>query len=49
MIANIVIASLIGIWLFINISKMVNNVRNGRSIDGCDGDCLHCATSSCHH
>ncbi len=50
MTATVVIAAVIGIWLFINMRKMVDNIRHGRSIDGCDGDCSHCATNGgCHH
>ena len=42
MVIAILLALLIGIWLFINIRKMVNNVKEGKSIDGCDGNCSHC-------
>ena len=42
MVVTIVVGAVIAVWLFINIRKMVNNVKNGRSIDGCDGNCGKC-------
>ena len=47
MAATIIVLLIIGIWVAINLRKMISNIKNGRSIDGCDGDCSHC--SSCHH
>jgi hypothetical protein len=45
--ATITIAAILFIWIGINAYKMIQNVINGRSIDGCDGDCSHC--KECPH
>ena len=45
--ASIIVLLIVGIIVVINVKKMIDNIRNGRSIDGCDGDCSHC--KSCHH
>lgn len=47
MIATITITAVIAVALAWNIRNMVRNVRAGRSIDGCNGDCSHC--SQCKH
>lgn len=47
MIANIVVIVAVAAGLVYNIRKMVLNVKAGKSIDGCDGDCSHC--SGCKH
>jgi hypothetical protein len=46
MVATIILSVLIGIWLIINIRRMILNVKEGKSIDGCDGNCAHC--KGCH-
>ncbi len=47
MLASIIVLLIVGVICAIIIARMVDNVKHGRSIDGCDGDCSHC--SSCHH
>ena len=47
MLATIIVLLIVGIIVVINVAKMIDNVRHGRSIDGCDGDCSHC--KGCHH
>ena len=42
MVATVIVATLIGVALFFNIRRMVLNVKEGKSIDGCDGNCEHC-------
>lgn len=42
MAVTIIVSVIIAVWLVINIRKMVLNVKNGKSIDGCNGDCSHC-------
>ena len=44
---TIVLALVIAVWFFINARKMVRNVKEGKSIDGCNGDCGHCS-GGCH-
>jgi hypothetical protein len=46
MVATVIIAAVIAVALFVNIRRMIANVKAGKSIDGCDGDCSHC--SQCH-
>lgn len=45
--ASIIVLSVVGIIVIVNVAKMIDNIRRGRSIDGCDGDCSHCR--GCHH
>ncbi len=46
MIASIVCIAVIGVAFAYSVRKMVLNVKAGKSIDGCDGNCSHC--SGCH-
>ena len=46
-IITVILVALIAIWFFINLKKMINNVKEGKSIDGCNGDCGHCS-GGCH-
>lgn len=43
---DILICLPIAVLLFFAIRDMVRNVKAGRSIDGCNGDCAHCGM---HH
>lgn len=47
---TIIVASIIGIWFIYCIAKMVKNVKDGKSIDGCNGDCSSCGSGcSCEN
>ena len=46
MVATVVVGAIIAVALILNIRRMVLNVKQGKSIDGCDGNCSHC--SHCH-
>ena len=39
---DIVICIPVAVILFFSVRAMVRNVKAGRSIDGCCGDCAHC-------
>lgn len=39
---DVVTVAVILVIVGINLYKMAQNLKNGRSIDGCDGDCSHC-------
>ena len=45
--ASIIVLLIVSIIVAVNVAKMIDNVRHGRSIDGCDGDCSHCR-ACCH-
>ncbi len=47
MVVTVVLAAAIGGFVIWNIRTMIRNVRQGKSIDGCDGNCSHC--SQCPH
>ncbi len=44
-IIDIVTLAVILVIVGINVFKMAQNLKNGRSIDGCDGDCSHCSAA----
>lgn len=46
MVATVIVGAVIAAALVFNIRRMVHNVKQGKSIDGCDGNCSHC--SHCH-
>ena len=45
---DIVICMPVVAVLFFSVRAMVRNVKAGRSIDGCNGDCSHCAMHGNH-
>ena len=47
--ADIILCVPIALVLFFSIRAMVRNVKAGRSIDGCNGDCAHCAMHGTKH
>lgn len=47
MVVTVVLGVAIGAFVAWNIRNMVRNVKQGKSIDGCDGNCSHC--SQCKH
>ena len=46
MIATIIITALLIVMCFFIIRGMVKNVKSGKDISGCGGDCGHC--KGCH-
>ncbi len=42
---DIIICVPVALVLFFSARAMARNVKAGRSIDGCNGDCAHCASS----
>ena len=39
MVATVIVGAIIAVALILNIRRMVRNVKQGKSIDGCDGNC----------
>lgn len=48
MAATIIISVILLVIVFFIIRSMVRNVKNGRGIEGCGGDCAKCGGCS-HH
>ena len=47
MIATIIIVLILAIWFGLGVRSIINNIKNGKGIDGCNMDCSRC-NSSCH-
>ncbi len=42
---DIIVVAIVFILVALCVAKMIQNVKNGRSIGGCDGDCSHCGSA----
>ncbi len=48
MLATIIISIVLLVIVYLIIRSMIRNVKNGKSIEGCGGDCSKCGGCS-HH
>lgn len=44
----LILGVLIAIWFVYNLYKMIHNAAQGKSLDGCDGNCAHCSGHCCY-
>ena len=42
---DVIICIPVAVILYFSVRAMVRNVKAGRSIDGCSGDCAHCGSA----